>query len=179
MQQSHSKSTDSSIRRSSTPEAKLLEINRKFEVPVERLYKAFTDAETLKVWWWPNGMYADRIDLDFREGGHFFINMKGYEEAGGGGMTGTIEEIVPNKLLVMTDQFADKNGKAISAKEAGMPGTWPEKIYISFEFESNGTQGSGFRLSQTGIPNELQKDCIQGWSESFDKLEKYLNERNQ
>lgn len=160
----------------STPQSKLLVIDREFEVPVGRLFDAFTNPEALKSWWWPQGLHSDRIDYDFREGGRYFINMKGFD-IGGGGMTGQFEEIVRNKRIVMTDQFADKNGRPISAKEAGMPGVWPELIYITFEFESVDEGTSRFTLTQEGIPNEAQKDCIQGWSESFDKLEKCLGGR--
>lgn len=171
--QTSSSNTNKSTYKNSTPGSKLLEVERKFNVPVEQLFEAFANAETLKIWWWPEGMYADQIDLEFREGGKYFINMKGYEQ-GGGGMTGRFEEIVKNKRIVMTDKFADDKGRAISAEEAKMPGKWPEQAYITFEFESKGQNASGFKLSQQGIPDELQKDCIQGWIQSFDKLEKYL-----
>ena len=162
----------------STPESKLLVIEKKFNVPVSRLFETFTHSESLKAWWWPAGLYADVVKIDFREGGRYFINMKGYER-GGGGMTGQYEEIIQNKRIVMTDQFADENGRAITAQQAEMPGAWPELVYITFEFESLTEKSSRFKLSQQGIPNDLQKDCYQGWSESFDKLDKYLSERNQ
>ena len=164
---------------SSVPTPKLLEIRREFHVPVARLFAAFATAEDLKAWWWPNGLHADRIDIDFREGGRYFISMQGQVEgkAVSGGMTGEFQTIVENQRIVMTDSFADENGRAISAKEAGMPGQWPEQILITFEFEAAGTDASRFRLAQQGIPDELQKDCVQGWSESFDKLEKYLANR--
>lgn len=178
MQSSQVKSSSSTTHKNSTADAKLLEIEREFDVPVDKLYKAFTTVQDLKTWWWPKGLYTDHIDLDFREGGKYFINMKGYDQ-GGGGMTGRFEEIVPNKRLVMTDQFADDKGNAISAEEAKMPGKWQECAYITFEFEPVSESSSRFKLSQEGIPNELQKDCIQGWSESFDKLDNHLNGRKQ
>jgi uncharacterized protein YndB with AHSA1/START domain len=159
-----------------SPNPKLLEVRREFQVPVARLFEAFSSAESLKAWWWPNGLRADRIDLDFREGGRYFISMKGQVQGqdASGGMTGEFEEIVKNERIVMTDSFADEKGRAISAQEAGMSGQWPEQIFITFEFEAEGAAASRFRLAQQGIPDEMQKDCIQGWSESFDKLEKYL-----
>lgn len=161
--------------KSSSFNSNIIQIERNFDVPVEILFSAFSSAEALKVWWWPEGMHASRVDLDFRQGGSYFIDMQGFEE-GGGGMTGHFEEIIMNKRLVMTDSFSDNRGHAISAKEANMPGNWPEMIYITFEFKSLGKKASGLKLLQEGIPNELQKDCIQGWQESFDKLEKYLSE---
>jgi len=163
----------------SVPTPKLLEIRREFQATKVDLFQAFASAEALKAWWWPDGLHADRIDLDFREGGRYFINMKGKVQGkdASGGMTGEFEEIVENERIVMSDHFADEKGRAISANEAGMPGRWPEQITITFEFERAGEAGSRFRLAQQGIPEEMQKDCVQGWSESFDKLERYLAAR--
>ena len=167
------------IHKNSTPEAKLLKIDRKFNVAVDKLFQAFTTSDSIKAWWWPNDFYSDRVDLDFREGGKYFINMKGFDKAievGGGGMTGQFEEIVKNRRIVMTDSFADEKGNAISAAEAKMPGSsWPKIAYITFEFEPVSENRSQISLSQEGIPNETQKECIQGWNEMFDKLEKYLS----
>ncbi|AHZ86573.1 SRPBCC family protein [Bdellovibrio bacteriovorus] len=157
----------------STPHSKLLVIDRQFDVPLEKLFAAFSSAEALKRWWWPEGIYADHIDWELRDGGKYFINMKGYDQSASG-MAGWIEEVVKNERIVMTDQFANEKGEPISAKEANMPGEWPAKGYITFEFESRGKDRSAFRLSQEGIPNELQAECIQGWAESFEKLKKYL-----
>ncbi|WP_413560817.1 SRPBCC family protein [Bdellovibrio sp. HCB209] len=176
MQTSQTKKNPAATHKNSTPNSKLLEIDRKFNAPVEKLFEAFADGEIIKKWWWPNGMYADNVVYEFVEGGRYFINMKGYEN-GGGGMTGRFEEIVQNERIVMTDQFADEKGTAISPQEAKMPGEWPEMAFITIEFQSSGANSSSFHLSQQGIPNELQKDCIQGWNESFDKLEKYLEGR--
>ncbi|MEN0059850.1 MAG: SRPBCC domain-containing protein [Bdellovibrio sp.] len=150
-----------------------MKIERKFNVPVDELFAAFANAEVLKHWWWPRGLHSDTVEIDFREGGKYFINMKGFDR-GGGGMTGHFEEIIKNKLIIMTDQFADERGRPISAAEAEMPGVWPTLVYITFEFEATSSGTSLFHLFQQGIPNELQEECIQGWSESFDKLEKYL-----
>lgn len=179
MQTKQEKRNQPSIAEGSAPSPKLLEIRREFPVPVLRLFQAFASAEALKAWWWPNGLHADRIDLDFREGGRYFISMKGQVQGkdASGGMTGEFEQIVENERIVMTDSFADENGRAISAQEAGMPGEWPEQISITFEFEAAGKAASRFRLSQQGIPDEMQKDCVQGWSESFDKLDRYLADR--
>ena len=163
----------------SAPRPKVLEIRREFAVPVPILFEAFATAEALKAWWWPNGLHAERIDLDFREGGRYFISMKGKVQGKdtSGGMTGEFEEIVENERIVMTDSFADANGRAISPREAGMSGQWPQQIFIKFEFEAVGKEASRFHLAQDGIPDEMQNDCVQGWSESFDKLERYLARR--
>lgn len=178
MQPTQEKTSQKQPHRNSTPQSNLIEMEREFNVPVNQLFKAFKTPDAIKSWWWPKGLYTDRVDLDFRKNGKYFINMKGYDQ-GGGGTTGEFEEIIENKLIVMSDQFADENGKAISAREAKMPGEWPQVLYATFEFEAINENTSRLRLSQEGVPNEMQKDCIQGWSEMFDKLENYLGGRKQ
>src|SRR5437868_14586671 len=103
---SQEKKNQYSVYKNSTSQSKLIEIVREFSVPVGQLFEAFTSSEVLKIWWWPKGLYSDHVEIDFREGGKFFINMKGFER-GGSGMTGNFEEIVKNERIVMTDQFAD------------------------------------------------------------------------
>ena len=96
------------VHKNSTPQSRLLEIDREFNVPVTRLFEAFKSPEAIKAWWWPNGLYTDRVEYDFREGGRYFVNMKGdAANMGGGGVTGRFEEIVENERLVMTDGFAE------------------------------------------------------------------------
>jgi uncharacterized protein YndB with AHSA1/START domain len=159
--------------KNSTPQSRLMVIERKFNVPVRNLFSAFKNPEAIKAWWWPKGLFTDQVNFDFREGGTYFINMKGNEEFGGG-MTGQFEEIIENELIVMTDNFANANGQKISAKDAKMPGEWPETCYITFEFSPAGETMSRVVLSQEGIPNDQQEQCAVGWNQMFDKLTSYL-----
>ncbi len=152
----------------------LIEQEREFKVSVDRLFSAFTHSEAIKAWWWPKGLRAGTAEIDFKTGGRYFINMEGSEH-GDGGMTGEFEQIVENKFIVMSDQFADKNGRAITAAEAKMPGQWPDKVYITFEFLPAEKNSSRLNFSQKGIPKEMYIDCMQGWTEMFDKLESYLD----
>jgi uncharacterized protein YndB with AHSA1/START domain len=174
MQANHAKNTHHLDHKKSTPESRLLEISRGFEVPVDQLFDAFKTPDALKKWWWPEGLYTDHVDYDFNVGGRYFINLKGDDKAAG--MTGKFEEIIANELIVMSDHFADKNGRAISAKEAHAPGAWPAKVYITFEFAARGADASHLKLSQQGIPNEMQTECMKAWNQMFDKLENYLIE---
>ena len=173
MQTAQEKNRQTTGHKESTPQSALLVVEREFEVPVSQLFTAFTTPEEIKAWWWPKGLYADQVELDFHDGGHYFINMKGFAQ-GGGGMVGHFEEIIENKRISMTDQFADKDGNVITPQQAQMKGEWPEFVYITFDFETRGDNGSLVRLSQQGIPDESQADCIQGWNEMFDKLETHL-----
>lgn len=122
-----------------------VEVIRDFDVPVNELFEAFTSVEALKIWWWPRGLYTDQVEIDFREGGKYFFNRKGFDE---GELAGHFKEIVPNKRIVMSD--------------------------IAFEFEKLSSRRSRIILSQDGIPEAMREETIKGCNESFDKLEAYL-----
>jgi uncharacterized protein YndB with AHSA1/START domain len=172
MQSQQEKSTQASPRRDSRVDSKPVELKRTFSTSVELLFNAFKTSDAIKAWWWPKDLYTDRVDYEFTEGGHYFINMKG-GKVGGGGMAGEFEEISENSRIVMSDHFADENGKEISPEEANMS-DWTEPVTITFDFRSNGAKSSELSLTQVGIPNKMHDDCLQGWSEMFDKLEKHL-----
>jgi hypothetical protein len=72
------------------------------------------------------------------------------------------------------DHFADKDGNYISAKDAGMPGEWPEELFITIEFEGISPDETRMALSHEGIPKEMHDDCVKGWNESIDKLQKLV-----
>jgi uncharacterized protein YndB with AHSA1/START domain len=174
METSHETENQFAQHLNSTSQSQLIVIERDFSAPIEKVFDAFINPETLKIWWWPKGLYSDYIEMDFREGGKFFINMKGISGKGGG-MTGEFEEIVKNERIVISDQFADEKDQPLTAKDVDMPGEWPEKVYTTYEFSSIDANKTHFKLSQQGVPNEAQRDCYQGWNESFDKLENYLS----
>lgn len=156
-----------------SPETNLIEVERVINTPVDQLFNAFSNSEAIDAWWWPEGLFCDTAEIDFVEGGRYFINMKGHDLSLGG-MTGRYEEIVTNKLIRMTDQFANEHGQPISAQEANIPGEWPETVHIVFAFDDLGKNKSRVKLTQEGIPPEAQKDCILGWNQMFDKLERFL-----
>lgn len=87
--------------------------------------------------------------------------------------TGVYQEIVPNKRQVYTDSFSDENGNVIPASAHNMPGDWPEELLVTLTFEEDG-QKTKLKLQHEGIPDEMRDDCITGWNESLDKLERNI-----
>ena len=87
--------------------------------------------------------------------------------------TGVVQEIVPEKKLVITDSFSDSKGNIISAADIGMPGDWPRELLITFELkEADGA--TKLKLTHEGVPEEAHDQCVQGWNECLDKLEKNM-----
>jgi uncharacterized protein YndB with AHSA1/START domain len=150
---------------------KTILIKRTLNLPVETVWKAWTEPETFKKWWGPYDYTCTVCTIDLEVGGKYLYNMK---EKNGDEMfgTGTYKEIVPNKKLVMTDNFSDENGNITDAPK-GMAGDWSKELLITVELqEKNGK--TEFSLTHQGIPVEASDDCITGWNESIDKLEKQL-----
>ncbi len=73
---------------------------RDFNVPVELLFKAWTQPHHLKNWWGPNGFTNTFYEFDFNEGGKWHFTMtgpdgKGYENES------VFETIKENELIIL------------------------------------------------------------------------------
>lgn len=174
MQQSTTQNSQETFQPFNVEKYPLVQLTRKFTVRVERLWSAWTSSELVKQWWGPETYSCPEAKIDLRKGGKMFLGMQGPD---GKVMYsgGTIEELIPETKLVCADQFMDKNGNPISAKEYGMPGDWPEGgSKITVEFSSLGADESQFQLVHEGIPKDMHDDCVSGWSTSIDKLQRLL-----
>ena len=149
-----------------------LVIHRVFDLPVSKVWRALTEAEEFKKWWGPNGFTCPSSKMEARVGGKYLNCMRG-PDGKEFWSTGVVKELIPEKKLVITDSFSDEKGNIKPASEYGMPGNWPKELLITFELEK--TDGATrLRLQHEGVPPEMHDDCIKGWNESFDKLEKNI-----
>lgn len=159
------------IKEKSADTGKTLSLEKTLDLPVSKVWKAWTDCEVFHKWWGPKGYTCPHCEINLKIGGKYLTSMKGKD---GEEMysTGTYKEIIPNKKLVMTDSFSDSEGNVISAPEE-MPGNWPEALLITLELQAEGEK-TFISLKQDGLPPEAYNDCLQGWLESLDKLETNL-----
>ncbi len=152
----------------------LVDITRKFDAPVERVWQAWTTPELVKQWWGPEHFTCPDARMDVRPGGKSILAMKdpeGKVQYSGG----TYEEVIPNRKIVSTDQFMDKDGRFMSPQEAGMPGKdWPDTMRVTIEFRDLGSQESQIHIVHEGIPKDMHDDCVSGWSSSIDKLQRLV-----
>ena len=146
-------------------------IKRTFNLPLNSVWKAFTEAESFKKWWGPEEYTCPDCSIDFRVGGKYLASMQG---ADGKKIwsTGTYKEIVPHKKIVTTDSFADSNGNIVPASDYNMPGEWSEAM-VTTEFEEVDGK-TNLSLLHAGLPAEISDECIKGWQSSFDKLERNI-----
>jgi uncharacterized protein YndB with AHSA1/START domain len=144
-------------------------IYRVFNLPVNKVWKALTDAEQFKKWWGPKGFTCPSSKMEASVGGKYLscmVSPEGKEYWS----TGVVKELVPEKKLVVTDSFSDEKGNVKPASYYGMKGDWPKELLITFELEE-ADGATKLKLTHEGIPDEMHEDCKQGWNESFDKLE--------
>lgn len=149
-----------------------IEVERVLDLPILKVWKALSDAETLKKWWGPQDYTCPFSSINFKAGGKYLHCMRSSsgEEIWS---TGVFNEIIPTKKIVMTDSFSDSKGNVIAASEHDMPGDWPLELLITITLtEKNGK--TELKLEHEGIPDEMYEDCIQGWNSSFDKMERKL-----
>ncbi len=147
-------------------------IQRNFNLPARVVWLALTDSEYYKKWWGPKGFTCPYSQMEAKVGGRY-LNCMRSPEGKDFWSTGTVNEFIPNKKLVVTDSFSDEKGNIKSAADYGMPGDWPKQSLISFVLEeTNGV--TKLKLTHEGIPAEMHDECTQGWNESLDKLEENI-----
>jgi uncharacterized protein YndB with AHSA1/START domain len=151
----------------------LVEVRRKFNAPVEKVWNAWTNPELVKQWWGPEQYTCPVATMDVRAGGKFNAGMRGPD-----GKTqfsgGVYHEVVPFKKIVSSDMFTDESGNKMSPREAGMPGEWPDVLKLTIEFESLGPNECEIHLVHEGIPKDQHDDCVSGWTSSINKLQRLV-----
>jgi uncharacterized protein YndB with AHSA1/START domain len=158
--------------KSSGPIQKTVFVTRTLNLPVNVTWKAWTEPESFKKWWGPREYTCPSCSIDFKVGGTYLACMKA-PDGREFWSTGVYQEIVLLKKIVYTDSFSDNKGNVIPASALKMPGDWPLELSVTLTFEEVDGQ-TKLTVQQTGIPEEAQDDCVEGWQQSFDKLESNL-----
>jgi len=154
-----------------------LVITRTFDAPRERVFEAWTECGHFMRWWGPKDFTAPFCRMDVRVGGGYLSSMRspdGHEYWS----KGTYREIDAPEKLIMTDSFADEKGNTVPASYYGMKGDWPLELMVSVTLEDqDGKTKLTLRYSGLDKVDDTDRnDMRQGWSESFDKLDRSLSE---
>lgn len=147
-------------------------VHRVFDLPVKTVWRAITDADYFKKWWGPRGFTCPYSTMEARPGGRY-LNCMRDPDGKEYWSTGVVKEFIPEKKLVVTDSFADEKGNIKPAAEYGMPGDWPKELLVTYELEE-ADGATKLHMVQEGVPPEMHDECVQGWNESFDKLERNI-----
>jgi uncharacterized protein YndB with AHSA1/START domain len=139
-----------------------LNLQRRYPVAPEKVWRAWTDPEALKRWWGPGGPEAvSAVQLDVRVGGRFRIVFGG-PQGDDHEVHGVYREVVPNRKLVFTWTW---------------PRTTPEReslVTILFKADGGGTE-LDFVHSQH-FDESVRDGHRRGWTEAFVKLERFLRD---
>ncbi len=140
--------------------ANTVKLHRVFTAPVEKVYKAFTDADAMASWLPPYGFICKVHSMDVKVGGTYKMTFTNFTTGNGHSFGGEYLEIVPNEKLKYTDKFDDPNlpGEMITTIEL-------KKVLC----------GTELIATQEGIPNAIPTEmCYLGWQESLDKLKRLV-----
>lgn len=153
-----------------------LTITRIFDVPRERVWKAWTDPDLFMKWWGPKDFTCPSSKIDLRVGGKYLYCMQS-PDGKKYWSTGTYREIIPMEKIVVSDSFADEKGKIVSSTYYGLSPGFPRQMQVTATFEEYDSGKTKFTLRYSGINGISDADRIgmeQGWNQSFDKLAENL-----
>jgi uncharacterized protein YndB with AHSA1/START domain len=133
-----------------------ISLHRILKTTPEKVYKAFVDADSLASWMPPNGFIGKVHEMDLKVGGKYKMSFTNFTTSNSHAFGGEYLEIIPNELLVYTDEFEDPN----------LPG----QIITRIELRKV-VCGTELIVSQEGIPAIIPVEmCYLGWQESLEKL---------
>lgn len=132
-----------------------LTLHRTLDAPVEVVYAAWTDPETMRQWFAPGDLAVARAVAEVEVGGAFLIEMRG--QNGESHVTrGVYREVVPNRRLVHTWQWEGSEVESV--------------VTVELESASPGTT----RLTLTHsrfVQGEARDQHEKGWTGCLAKLE--------
>jgi uncharacterized protein YndB with AHSA1/START domain len=145
-----------------TPTDRVIQIERIFDAPRDRVFAVYTDPELIPEWWGPRGTTAVVDQMDVRTGGtwRFVVrNSDGSETAFRGGY----REVTPPERIVQTFEWE------------GMPG------YVSVETATFEALGDRTKVTTVCLFHStedrdgmLGSDMEVGMNETFQRLDEVL-----
>jgi uncharacterized protein YndB with AHSA1/START domain len=127
-------------------------IERVVSASPERVFAAWTDAEELAAWWWPQ-LAGTTYDVDARPGGRFRIHGPGI----GATVSGVYTEVDPPRRLVFTWVWQDDDE----------PESVEDTVVVTFEPDDTGTRVTVAHTSSAHVP---EGGAEQGWNDVMDRL---------
>jgi len=138
-----------------------LTLSRSYPVAPERVWRAWTDPETLRTWWGPGKEPVSLAELDVRVGGRFRIVFGG-PDGKAHECAGVYREVVPNRKLAFTWTW---------------PNSTPEReslVTITLRAAGTGTE-LVFRHEQF-FDATVRDNHERGWNAALEALGRFLQE---
>jgi uncharacterized protein YndB with AHSA1/START domain len=137
-----------------------LKITRRIKAPRERVFAAFTSAESIRQWFGPGPVKVQECSVDFRVGGKYHI--KALTPDGESVVSGVYREITPPSTVAYTWKWEDDED-------------WVNvESLVTFEFKAVGDE-TELVLTHTGFPSDESRGRhTHGWGGCLDKLDNVL-----
>jgi uncharacterized protein YndB with AHSA1/START domain len=150
-------------------------IERRFDAPVDLIWRMWTDPEHFKAWYGPHGASIPVAKMDVRVGGTRVVCMEIQTPNGPMQMwfTGEYREVVHNERLVYTESMSDENGTVVSPADIGMPAGHPATTEVRVELEDVGGR-TKMVMTHAGIPADSPGSA--GWAMALDKLATHVRQ---
>ncbi|KAB2352407.1 SRPBCC family protein [Actinomadura rudentiformis] len=145
---------------------------REFAVPIEEVWRAWSDPGHVQQWWGPTGFTGIRADLDFQVGGTSLVGMRAPAEFGGQDLynTWTYHRIERPKLIEFDLRFTDGEGATIDSP----PGV-PSAVRHVVTFAAVHDALTSMTITEYGYAGEHARDLSKaGLDQCLDKMETLL-----
>lgn len=143
-------------------------IERIFDAPREKVWKAWTDPEELAKWWGPQGVTNPVSQVDARVGGELYIVMLAGKELGPlAGQKwptkGIFKELIEPERIVFSNNAVDEQGNVLLEGETS----------VTLEDIGGGKTKLTLKAYAKGmVPQapQMLAGMEMGWTQSIDKL---------
>ncbi|HSF94295.1 MAG TPA: SRPBCC domain-containing protein [Thermohalobaculum sp.] len=145
-----------------TQDGTLLVIRRSFEADIETLFRALTDAEAMRQWFYgPTETGVHLAESDLRPGGRWAVGMTG-KDGGEHHVSGAFVEIDPPRRAVFTWAWRSA----------------PEQVSeVTYELRPAGEGRTALTLTHRRLPDARMRDLHEsGWNACLDRLSHRLTE---
>ena len=140
-----------------------LRLERLIHATPDKLYRAWTEPELLKIWFTPRPWLVSEARLDVRPGGSSLVVMQG-PDGQSFPNRGVYLEVIPNQRLVFTDAYT----------EAWLPSEKPfMTVTIRFDAEDGNTRyrASVLHWNEADRQTHEAMGFHTGWGKATDQLE--------
>ena len=145
-------------------------VTRGFDVPRERIWRAWSDPDEVMRWWGPQGFTSPMCRMDFREGGTTLVCMRsdqGWELYN----TWTYRSIEPMERIEFVQGFADASGEPVAPAELGLPPGIPDQVRHVVTLSVIDEATAELTVREYGYPNaETVEISKAGMEQCLDKM---------
>ncbi len=146
-------------------------VSRKFDAPVEDVWRAFTESQLLDQWWAPAPWRAETKSMNFAVGGYWLYAMVSPENQKHWGRMNYLD-IQHHKSFDIEDFFCDENGKTNDQ----LPHSKGQNLFTATE---DGTRVD-FKMhypTEADLQKIIEMGFEQGITACFEQLQQLLDKQ--